>query len=58
MRRTNKTGVKGGLRVRRGYKASVSINGARHEKYFRCLEDAAAYAKQLREQLHGEFARH
>ena len=27
-------------------------------KWFRRLEDAAAYVKQLREQLHGEFARH
>jgi hypothetical protein len=58
VRRDNKTGVKGVRRSRSGYKASVSINGARHEKYFRRLEDAAAYAKQLREQLHGEFVRH
>jgi hypothetical protein len=58
IRRDNKTGVKGVRRNGSGYTASVSINGAKHRKYFRRLEDAAAYAKQLREQLHGEFVRH
>jgi hypothetical protein len=40
------------------YQAHVELRGVKHTKRFRRLEDAAAYAKQLREQLHGEFARH
>lgn len=58
MRRNNTTGAKGVVRNRNGYLAQVRINGAVYTKYFRRLEDAAAYVKQLREQLHGEFARH
>ena len=54
----NKTGIKGVYRRADGYLASVKINGVARRKYFGRLEDAAAYAKQLREQLHGEFARH
>lgn len=57
--RTNSTGVKGVSRGSKGgYEAHVSAFGRKHRKYFRRLEDAAAYVKQLREQLHGEFARH
>jgi hypothetical protein len=41
-----------------GYLARARIKGVAHNKYFRRLEDAAAYVKRLREQLHGEFARH
>jgi hypothetical protein len=42
----------------RGWRARVRLGKKGHAKYFRRLEDAAAYVKQLREQLHGEFARH
>jgi hypothetical protein len=38
--------------------AHAALFGKKYRKYFRRLEDAAAYVKQLREQLHGEFARH
>jgi hypothetical protein len=59
MHRDNATGVKGVHRVDHGsYRAGVMINGILHRKRFRRLKDAAAYIKQLREQLHGEFARH
>jgi hypothetical protein len=58
MHHNNASGVKGVSRLGGGYLAEVMINGAKHRKYFRRLEDAAAYARQLREQLHGEFARH
>jgi len=57
--RTNNSSVKGVWRhADGGYVASVQLLGKKYRKYFRRLEDAAAYAKQLREQLHGEFARH
>ncbi len=56
--RNNTTGVKGVARLGEGYLARARIKGVAHNKYFRRLEDAAAYVKRLREQLHGEFARH
>ena len=56
--RNNTTGAKGVARMGQGYLARTRLNGVAHTKYFRRLEDAAAYAKQLREQLHGDFARH
>jgi hypothetical protein len=57
--RTNKSSVKGVYRhADGGYVASVQMLRKQYRKYFRHLEDAAAWAKQLREQLHGEFARH
>lgn len=52
------TGVKGVRRLSGGYLAKVVMSRRAHTKWFRRLEDAAAYVKQLREQLHGEFARH
>ena len=56
--RNNTTGVKGVRRASGGYSAKVEISRRAHTKWFRRLEDAAAYVKQLREQLHGDFARH
>lgn len=56
--RNNTTGVKGVRRLSGGYLAKVEISRRAHTKWFRRLEDAAAYVKQLREQLHGDFARH
>ena len=58
MRRGTATGVKGVSRLPGGYLAEVMFGGVRHRKWFRQLKDAAAYVKQLREQLHGDFARH
>jgi hypothetical protein len=48
---------------RRFSDGNVPLNGQRmgettYSKYFRRLEDAAAWVKQTRGQLHGEFARH
>jgi hypothetical protein len=58
--RNNTSGVKGVHRVGQSnrWRASVKLNGRAHVKHFRRLEDAAAWVKQTREQLHGEFARH
>jgi hypothetical protein len=56
--RSNKSGIKGVCRDGNGYTAGVWLLGKRYRKWFRHLEDAAAWAKQMREQLHGEFARH
>ena len=56
--RNSTTGVKGVRCLSGGYLATVVISRRAHTKWFRRLEDAAAYVKQLREQLHGDFARH
>jgi hypothetical protein len=56
--RTSVTGHKGVRRSVNGFQGYAYFNGRHYSKCFRRLEDAAAYAKQLREQLHGEFARH
>ena len=58
LQRNNTSGIKGVRQNGSGYQAQLRMNGALHTKYFRHLEDAAAYVKQLREQLHGDFARH
>ena len=56
--RNNTTGYKGVRRRGDNYSAQVMINNVAHYKCFRRIEDAAAWVKQTREQLHGEFARH
>jgi hypothetical protein len=56
--RNNTSGVKGVYRMRNSWLAQVSVRRKVHTKCFRHLEDAAAWAKHMREQLHGEFARH
>ena len=58
LRRDNSTGVKGVGKNGGSYLARVHLNGRTCAKRFRYLEDAAAWVKQTREQLHGEFARH
>ena len=57
-RRDNTTGVKGVYAHLGAYVAQVGLGGTRYNKRFCRLEDAAAWVKQTREQLHGEFARH
>jgi len=56
--RNNSSGVKGVYKMGDKWRANVKCNGRTHSRVFRFLEDAAAWVKQLREQLHGEFARH
>ena len=58
--RNNSSGIKGVSKhaSRSGWIARLKLNGKVCGKYFRNLEDAAAWVRQTREQLHGEFARH
>ncbi len=58
--RNNTSGVKGVSKhpQTRTWRARVKLRGREYAKHFRHLKDAAVYVKQLREQLHGEFARH
>jgi hypothetical protein len=56
--RNNSSGVKGVYKMGDRWRANVKCNGRTHSRVFLLLEDAAAYVEQLREQLHGEFARH
>lgn len=58
--RNNTSGLKGVSKHAASglWRGAVKLRGKRYCKYFRHFEDAAAYVKQLREQLHGEFARH
>ncbi len=58
MSRNNTSGFKGVTRDRNLWKAQVCLQRKTHSKYFHHLKDAAAWAKHMREQLHGEFARH
>ncbi len=54
----NKLGVKNVHRVRNGsFKASVGKAGVYHQKIFKDLESASAWADAKRKELHGEFAR-
>lgn len=54
----NKLGVKNVHRIRNGsYKASVGKDKRYHQKIFKTVEDAAAWAEAKRKELHGEFAR-
>lgn len=41
-----------------GYKASVSIDGIIYTKCFRTIPEATKFIKQVREEVHGEFACH
>jgi hypothetical protein len=54
----NSSGIKGVGKAAQGWRARVELGETTYSKYFRRLEDAAAWVKQTREQLHGEFARH
>jgi hypothetical protein len=58
--RNNKSGVKGvsWSKQNQRWTAEVVRDGKAHRKSFRHLEDAAAWVKQLRVELHGEFSRH
>ena len=58
LRKDSSTGVKGVRKNAGGFLAAVTLNGKEYSKWFRHFEDAANCIKQLREQLHGEFARH
>jgi hypothetical protein len=56
----NTSGVKGVCYHKRsdGWIVNIQCKKVMHSKYFKRFEDAAAHARQLREQLHGKFARH
>jgi hypothetical protein len=58
--RNNTSGVKGVTYHKQsgGWLAHVTLRKKQHSRYFKQFEDAVAYVKKLREQLHGEFARH
>lgn len=57
--RNSKTGVKGvsWSRGSKSWKVQVTINKKLHHKSFKDFDDAVAAAKEMRERLHGEFAR-
>lgn len=55
------TGVKGVMveACGKGYRrlrASVRVDGKRHRRWFNSIEEAAAWATEMRSKLHGEFA--
>lgn len=54
------TGVKGVFPVRGGklYRAEVCINGKRHQKHSADPLKLSEWATAMRNELHGEFARH
>jgi hypothetical protein len=58
--RRNTSGIKGVCyhKPSDGWVVRVQCKKVMHGKYFKRFEDAVAHAQQLREQLHGEFARH
>ena len=58
--RNNTSGAKGVSKHAASglWRGAATLRGKKYCKYFRRFEDAADYARQLREQLHGEFARH
>lgn len=57
-RADNTSGVKGVQRNHSGWMARVKRRGVSVCKTFRAIEDAEQFVRELREQLHGEFARH
>lgn len=60
MSRRNKTGVKGVQweKSRRRWRAIILREGKQHVQRFRTLDEAAAAIRQMRDNLHGEFANH
>lgn len=62
VRSHSKSGIKGVMYESAGgyrrWRATVVSNGVRHRAYFDSAEDADAWARAKREELHGAFARH
>lgn len=67
MNNNNTIGIKGIVLYGHRYRASVTVNYKRHQKYFyirdfpskeATLQEAVQWVTAKREQLHGEFARH
>lgn len=55
----NRLGVKNVSQMKNGdFKATVQAYGNVHAQVFKDLDEASEWAKQKREELHGEFARH
>lgn len=48
----SKTGVRGVMQSRNGFRASVSAKGAKYRKRFKTLEEAQEWAESLRKELH------
>jgi len=67
-RKDNRLGIKGVTFYPKGYyKGIVQCKGIRHSKFFKCkdytsndeaMQAATTWVRELREQLHGEFANH
>lgn len=55
---SNTTGIKNVCKTSGGFKVSIRANGIKHEKRFLCIDEAGEWARQKREEVHGEFARH
>lgn len=53
--KSNRLGVRNVSRARGGFEAVVRKDGVRHRKTFPTLEEAAAHAAALREELFGEY---
>lgn len=56
---TNRSGHKGVSKDADGRRwiAKIEVNGVRHRKAFKVLEEAAAWYREAALRLHGEFAR-
>lgn len=53
----NKSGVKGVFRIRGTWRVCIGANRKYHMEHFQDVDLAVAYAAELREKLHGKFAR-
>ena len=58
--RNSSSGIKGVHPHKKsgGWQGVVKLNGKARTKLFRAKEDATQWVRNLRQQLHGEFARH
>lgn len=58
--KNNQSGIKNVSKCRHanGWYAEVSANRIRRRKYFTSLDEAIAFVKSARDEMHGEFANH
>lgn len=57
VRRTSTTGIKGVTPFQNGYRGQVRCRGVVYRKLFPTIEQATEYVQELRERLHGGYAR-